>query len=118
MEYVLKRIFLWDFPRASWQYDVIVIAILAFIFLTPRDFFGDLPRTSNISRVELNAPGIETFYLKPVVLAEVPEADRFAAAGRVLEKWDSRRRELSHLTPIVDSENQIIGYMAQTRVIR
>ena len=33
---MLKRFILWDFPRASWQYDVIVAVILAFIFLTPR----------------------------------------------------------------------------------
>src|SRR5262245_11323860 len=32
---MIKRLLLWDFARASWQYDLIVLAILAFIFLTP-----------------------------------------------------------------------------------
>ena len=30
-----SRFLLWDYPRASWQYDIIVAIILAFIFLTP-----------------------------------------------------------------------------------
>ena len=34
-----KRFILWDYPRASWQYDVMVALILAFIFLTPREVF-------------------------------------------------------------------------------
>ena len=38
---MLKRFILWDYPRASWQYDVMVGIILAFIFLTPREWFRD-----------------------------------------------------------------------------
>src|SRR5438309_1891400 len=46
---MLKRFILWDFPRASWQYDLIVALILAFIFLTPRDLFRDQPRIPHAS---------------------------------------------------------------------
>jgi hypothetical protein len=31
----------WNFERASWQYDVMVIAILAFVWLTPPAWLGD-----------------------------------------------------------------------------
>ena len=41
---MLKRFILWDFKRGSWQYDVMVGIILLFIFLTPRQWFGDGPR--------------------------------------------------------------------------
>jgi hypothetical protein len=40
----LKRFILWDYPRAGWQYDLMVGLILAFIFLTPRDWFRDQTR--------------------------------------------------------------------------
>lgn len=40
-----------SFRRGSWQYDLIVAAILAFIFLTPREFFGDQPRPDLIQRI-------------------------------------------------------------------
>ena len=50
---MLKRFILWDVPRASWQYDVIVAVILAFIFLTPRDWFRDQPRIPHASSIAL-----------------------------------------------------------------
>ena len=31
----------WTFERATWQYDLMVIAILAFIWLTPPGWLGD-----------------------------------------------------------------------------
>jgi hypothetical protein len=37
----LWRVFFWTYDRATWQYDLMVIAILAFIWLTPPDWLGD-----------------------------------------------------------------------------
>lgn len=31
----------WTFDRATWQYDLMVIAILAFVWLTPPGWIGD-----------------------------------------------------------------------------
>jgi len=33
--------FFWTFDRATWQYDVMVICILAFVWLTPPDWLND-----------------------------------------------------------------------------
>jgi CDP-diacylglycerol--glycerol-3-phosphate 3-phosphatidyltransferase len=33
--------FFWTFERATWQYDIMVICILAFTWLTPPDWIGD-----------------------------------------------------------------------------
>jgi phosphatidylglycerophosphate synthase len=38
---MLWNAFFWTFERATWQYDVMVIAILAFVWLTPPDWIGD-----------------------------------------------------------------------------
>ncbi len=40
---VISRSIFWAYERGSWQYDVIVVAILAFIFLSPRIWFNDRP---------------------------------------------------------------------------
>ena len=37
----LWRVFFWTYDRATWQYDVMVIAILAFIWLTPPGWLRD-----------------------------------------------------------------------------
>ncbi|MFN9754336.1 MAG: hypothetical protein ACK55L_02935 [bacterium] len=49
----LQRFILWDYPRASWQYDVVVLLIVAFIFFTPREWFRDQPRASSIVMLPL-----------------------------------------------------------------
>jgi hypothetical protein len=38
---VVWRAFYWTYDRATWQYDLWVIAILAFVWLTPPDWLGD-----------------------------------------------------------------------------
>ena len=39
----LKGLLLWDHARGSWQYDVMVVLILLFVFLTPVYWFDDKP---------------------------------------------------------------------------
>jgi hypothetical protein len=36
---IAKKIIWWDFERASWQWDVLCLVIVAFIFLTPKAWF-------------------------------------------------------------------------------
>jgi len=43
---ILKRIILWDFERASWQWDVLCLLIMAFIFLTPKAWFEKSDRSA------------------------------------------------------------------------
>ena len=38
---ILWRAFFWTDDRATWQYDLWVIAILAFVWLTPPAWIGD-----------------------------------------------------------------------------
>ena len=38
---ILWNAFFWTYERATWQYDLMVVAILAFIWLTPPDWLND-----------------------------------------------------------------------------
>lgn len=38
---ILWNALFWTYERATWQYDLMVIAILAFIWLTPPSWIGD-----------------------------------------------------------------------------
>src|SRR5215211_2599914 len=78
----VKRFLLWDYPRASWQYDVIVALILAFIFLTPRTLFRDQRRVSSI--VELPSGRGRSFMVEPGLLESVPDAERKARVQEML----------------------------------
>jgi len=115
---VLKRVIFWDFPRASWQYDVIVVVILAFIFLTPREIFRDQPKAQSIVLLPNDTAGVEVFYLEPKLLLETIEAERFQKAARMLERRDGKKLQLYRLTPIFDSEKDIKGFMAYTKLVK
>ena len=118
MTSVLKRIIFWDFPRASWQYDVIVVLILAFIFLTPREVFRDQPKAQSIVLLPNDSAGTEVFYLEPKLLLEISEGERFQKAAQMLQKKDGKKLALYRLTPIYDSEKDIKGFMAYTKLVK
>ena len=35
----MKNVIDWSYERASWQWDILCLVILAFIFLTPKEWF-------------------------------------------------------------------------------
>ena len=38
-----KKVVFWNYSRTSWQWDVLCVLILAFIFLTPKSWFVSHP---------------------------------------------------------------------------
>ncbi len=113
----LKRFILWDYPRASWQYDVMVGLILLFIFLTPRDWFRDSPKVPKASEVVL-LPGThdgEVFWIEPALVAPIPEGQRLSRVSDILRSTFHRNSKVTRLEPIYDSEQTVEGYMAFAR---
>ena len=109
----VKRFILWDYPRAGWQYDVMVGLILAFIFLTPREWFRDQPRASSIVMLP-SENGANVFWMDAEQLSNTPEADRDAQASVLLKARTGKKYNVTRLEPIIDSEKEIKGYMAFT----
>lgn len=111
------RFILWDYERATWQYDVMVGLILAFTFLTPRGWFRDQPRVPQASRISLprGAQGEVVYWLEAELLAGVSPEERYRKATEILRSRDGRKVELHSLEPVVDSENEIKGYVAFTK---
>ena len=70
----IKRFILWDYPRGGWQYDLMVVSILAFIFITPKDKFSDQPNASSI--VMLPTDGQDhRFWIGRSLLESIPALD-------------------------------------------
>jgi hypothetical protein len=110
----IKRFFLWDYPRASWQYDVMVAIILAFIFLAPRSVFRDQPRASDIVRLPAEH-GANVFWVEPDLLDSVPEPDRGSRVQQLLRSRYASRETVIRVEPIFGDERELKGYMAFTR---
>jgi hypothetical protein len=103
----LKRFILWDYRRASWQYDVMVGLILLFLFLTPRAWFRDQPRIPQASEI-----ASQVFWIEPELVNPIPENQRLAAVSEILKSRTGKTQILTGIKPIYDSEKEIKGYMA------
>jgi hypothetical protein len=115
---LLKRFVLWDYKRGSWQYDVMVGIILAFIFLTPRDWFHDQPRIPTASNITTlpSDKGSSAFFVNSELLAGVSETQRAAQLTQVLQvRTGNRRLVVTRVEPVLDSEGELQGYMALAR---
>jgi hypothetical protein len=110
----MKRFLLWDYPRAVWQYDVMVVAILAFMFLTPREIFRDQPRASNIAILHPDN-GTNVFWIEPELLSSIPESQRNSRVEALLKARFGKKESVVRLQPIFDAEDAVKGYMAYTR---
>jgi len=110
------RSVLWTYPRGSWQYDVLCILILLFIFLPSHSFFQDGPRleltdlrhrqglveigrTKDGRTYQIDARLVESFGGLPE--DAIREVLRQRLKGSVTVKsW----------TPILDRNNVVLGY--------
>lgn len=110
----LKRFVLWDYPRGSLPYDIMVVLILAFIFLTPREFFRDQPKPKDVVMIPSEA-GASVFWIDPELLVQYAEQERPARAEALIRHQSrGQRLRLVRLEPIFDAEKEIKGFMAFT----
>jgi hypothetical protein len=115
---MLKRYIFWEYARGSWQYDVIVGVILAFLFLTPRDWFRDQPRIPQASDISSlpSERGTHQYFVDREALAGVPDDQHVATLTRLLQvRAGNPRLILTHIEPVMDSEGELHGYIVSTR---
>ena len=112
----LKRLILWDYPRGVWQYDVFVAIIIAFLFLTPREWFRDQPRLAHASQIaSLPSHGESVFWIESELVTPIPEGQRLVRLGKILSARTGKKQELIRVEPILDAEKEIKGFMAFAR---
>lgn len=115
----MRRLIFWEFPRASWQYDLIVIVLLAFIFLTPREFFRDQPRPVRVAMVPAEL-GTDVYFIDPSVLGHVSDdkagrETRNAHAAVLIEQQFKHRRTVVRVETLYDAEDEVKGFLAYAK---
>jgi hypothetical protein len=54
----VKKILFWSYPRTSWQWDVLCVLILVFIFLAPKSWFENTQsRRPNVAQTTVVLAG-------------------------------------------------------------
>ena len=106
----------WTYERGTWQYDVMVALILAFIFLTPRTWFHDqpdLPQASGV--VLLSSNDHEKVYQLRAALLELEEdakAEEAIRKGveRVLKTHIGKAVQITQIKPEMDARGEVVSY--------
>jgi hypothetical protein len=108
----LERTFFWSYERMSWPYDLMVLAIVLFVMLTPRSWFHDQPvaSVSTSSHVELISEdatgGTRTYRLDATVLPlgkratqSTPELERemHDVLGRTVQELEEHTFEVRRI---------------------
>ena len=106
----IGRFIFWDYPRASWQYDVMVGLILAFIFFTPRNVFRDQPKAASVVMM----PERGAYLIESRLLEGVPPAERTAKAAQLVNTRYKNHASIVRVEQMLDDEGDVIGYTAFT----
>lgn len=110
----LKRFILWDYSRATWQYDVMVGIILAFIFLTPREVFRDQPRPKNIILIAAER-GEASYWVEPELVTGSSVAEQQKTVEKLIHRQaGGKSLTVSRVEPVYGQEKELRGYIAYT----
>ena len=106
----LKKIFFWNYPRNTWQWDLLCVVILIFIFLTPKSWFLSGERALTIGH---QSPVAKTLVLGPEVI--VNEADRPQILQRVRELTGRTDVEVVAVRRVVGADGRIRSFEVDIR---
>jgi hypothetical protein len=112
---LVKRLIFWDFPRASWQYDVVVGLILLFIFAVPRSWFHDQPKEASIILMS-SLHGSNRVFIATELLETTPDNQRARRAERLISQRTGKQWRVNRVEPIRDeTEQEVKGFIAYTQ---
>ncbi|MBX7221105.1 MAG: hypothetical protein K1Y36_14250 [Blastocatellia bacterium] len=112
-----RAIWFWHYERGTWQYDVMCVAILAFIFFIPTSFFDERKPRATKSPAASSTGAVPNLNSKPVLITaddikNVPPADTLQKS---LESAGLRNLgrpvTVRHFEVLTDSRSgTIVGY--------
>lgn len=113
---VVTRCILWSYERGSWQYDLIVIVMLAFIFLSPRAWFNDRPTLQMTDLrhqqgiVEMSRINREVTYLVDARLVKSRDEGPDSAIPIILKERLQKSVTVKSINPVIDRHKVVLGY--------
>lgn len=105
----LKKVLFWSYERGSWQYDVMCVLILLFIFAVPNRVLHSAQATD--AKVALANP----IYVSREEVGQVdPARVNEVIAERLSQKY-GHNVTIMRTEPHVDSSGNVTGYLAWER---
>ena len=107
----LRPAVFWEFRRGSWQYDIIVALILAFIFLTPPAMFNDRPSQPVVHEVEHAATDARVFWIDPGALDRANPEGASERLQYLLTSHSGESLRIVSTEPATDDAGNIQAYL-------
>jgi hypothetical protein len=112
----LRSIF-WTYKRGSWQYDIIVVVILAFIFLSPASWFAPQPAPQvtgflkNQGIIQVGRIKDDWSYIVDARLIKAQQGQKIEdAVSTVLSQRLQKPVTVRSVDEILDKNKNVIGY--------
>ena len=98
-----RKIVFWNYPRTSWQWDVLCVLILIFIFLTPKTWFANTAYQRSHT--------LHTFVVKVVD----GKPDKTGAERQARETAGNPNATISDTREVRDATGKILRYEVDIR---
>ena len=108
---IIKNILLWPYGRTTWQYDVLCVLILAFVFLTPIGWFEN----SELGARGQHQSRFASVYLLVGAEAVSGEMERGEIERRVRAMTGRPEIEVADMRPTRDASGKIVAYEVDIR---
>jgi len=106
----LKKIFFWNYARNTWQWDLLCVVILIFIFLTPKSWFTSGERVQGMMHPSAVPT---TVILSPEVI--VDERDRSQIEERIKALTGRANVEVVAVRKVLDSDGRTRSFEVDIR---
>ncbi len=77
----IKKLFFWNYARNTWQWDILCVVILIFIFLTPKSWFENGERRSSNPH---QSPTVSTLLVGPELIEKAQDKREIEQRMRAL----------------------------------
>jgi hypothetical protein len=101
-----RKIAFWNYSRTSWQWDVLCVLILVFIFLTPKSWFETLAFRPPHTAQTTVAVGVD-------VVGN--QLDRAEIEKRARQRTNRPEGHVSDVRDVKDNSGKVIAYEVDIR---
>jgi hypothetical protein len=107
---VLRKLFFWNYARNTWQWDVLCVVILIFIFLTPKSWFENSERRGLTGH---QSPVAATVLLGAELIDNAQDKGRIE---QVVRTFTGRSDvQVVNVRQVVDKDGKTRGYEVDIR---
>ena len=107
---VLRKFFFWNYARNTWQWDILCVVILIFIFLTPKSWFANSERRGCRSH---QSPTASTVLISPELIENAQDKGQVEQVVRSFTGCPDI--QVLEIRKVVDKEGKARGYEVDIR---